>query len=327
MRFSFSFLKRWALVVSMLTGVITYCLYINIEALFGTRALASGFVRVIQPTLLFLMLLLTFLKTKPSDLHLRKWHFMGLTLQGVFGILGAVLLAYIPMSQACRLGVEGFILCMICPTATAAAVITGKLGGDQGSLTMYIILANLLASFLIPCMLPLIHGEQDISFWQTFFLIASKIFPLLFLPFVCAIIMRRVLPNVVRLLVRIPNVAFYLWMIALSIAIAVSVKNMHCSFNAGDGIIPQVVIAIASLLACILQFSFGKWMSKCIIGYANDEIISSTQGLGQKNTIFSIWCGYTFMDPLSSIAGGFYSIWHNVYNSYQLAKRRAESRK
>ena len=54
MRFSFSFLKRWALVVSMLTGVIAYSLYINIDALFGTRALASGFVRVIQPTLLFL---------------------------------------------------------------------------------------------------------------------------------------------------------------------------------------------------------------------------------------------------------------------------------
>ena len=311
--------------VSMLTGVIVYCLYINIDIFSGTRAWASGFVRVIQPTLLFMMLLLTFLKIKPSDLRLRRWHFIGLALQGVFWILGSVLLAFMPMSQLCRFGIEGFILCMICPTATAAAVITGKLGGNQSSLTMYIILANLLASFLIPCMLPLIHGEHDLSFWSTFFIIASKIFPLLFLPFVCAILMRRVMPNMVRSLLGIPNAAFYLWMTALSIAIAVSVKNMHRSLNAGDGIMPQIVIAVASLLACIIQFSFGKWMGRHVSNYAEDEIISSTQGLGQKNTIFSIWCGYTFMDPLSSIAGGFYSIWHNVYNSYQLSKRRAKS--
>ena len=133
------------------------------------------------------------------------------------------------------------------------------------------------------------------------------------------------MPNMVRSLLGIPNAAFYLWMTALSIAIAVSVKNMHRSLNAGDGIMPQIVIAVASLLACIIQFSFGKWMGRHVSNYAEDEIISSTQGLGQKNTIFSIWCGYTFMNPLSSIAGGFYSIWHNVYNSYQLSKRRAKS--
>ena len=30
--------------------------------------------------------------------------------------------------------------------------------------------------------------------------------------------------------------------------------------------------------------------------------------------------GYTFLTPDTSIAGGFYSIWHNVYNSWQLYK-------
>ena len=109
-------------------------------------------------------------------------------------------------------------------------------------------------------------------------------------------------------------------MVALSLAIAVSVKTMHHSISAGHGILPQVAIAVSSLIACVMQFSFGRWMGKHMSQYTPDEVISSTQGLGQKNTIFSIWCGYTFMDPLSSIAGGFYSIWHNVYNSYQLAK-------
>lgn len=320
----FSFIKRWGLVVSMLTGAGAYCLYSNIKALDHTHAMANHIVQIVQPALLFSMLLLTFLKVKISDLHLHKWQIGGLILQGSMWILGALLLMAVPMSHTLNLAMQGFILCMICPTATAAAVITGKLGGNQGSLTMYLILANLLASLLIPAMLPLIFQQEELTFWATFILIVLKIFPLLFLPFLCACLMRKTMPRLTSLLIGIPNAAFYLWMVALSLAIAVSVKTMHHSICAGQGIMPQVAIAASSLLACIIQFSFGRWMGKHLSNYTQDEVISATQGLGQKNTIFSIWCGYTFMDPLSSIAGGFYSIWHNVYNSYQLAKRRKE---
>ena len=42
------------------------------------------------------------------------------------------------------------------------------------------------------------------------------------------------------------------------------------------------------------------------------------QSLGQKNTVFAIWMGYTFMTPETAIVGGLYSIWHNIYNSWQL---------
>lgn len=321
MNAAFLFLKRCGLIVSMLTGASAYFMLISIDALECTHSIASSVVQIAQPTLLFLMLLLTFLKVKPSDLHLRKWQIGGLLLQGGFWILGAVLLMLLPLSQIWRLGMEGFLLCMICPTATAAAVITGKLGGNQGSLTMYIILANLLASLLIPAMIPFMYQHTDLTFWATFSEIVLKIFPLLFFPFLCAILMRRIMPALVKRLTAIPNAAFYLWMTALSMAIAVSVKNMHHSLLSGDGILPQVAIAIGSLLACLIQFTSGRWMGRHLSYYSDDEVISATQGLGQKNTIFSIWCGYTFMDPLSSIAGGFYSIWHNVYNSYQLAKR------
>lgn len=315
------FLKRWGLVVSMLCGASAYFAFINIETLQATRTMAGQIIQISQPTLLFLMLLLTFLKVRPSDLHLRKWQLGGLMLQGGFWIAGALLLSFLPMRPVWRLGMEGFLLCMICPTATAAAVITGKLGGNQGSLTMYIILANLMVSLLFPAMIPLMYQNSEATFWSTFIQIVAKIFPLLFLPFACAILIRNLMPRVARMLGSIPNAAFYLWMTALSIAIAISTKNMHNSLMAGDGILPQIAIASGSLLACVIQFSFGKWMGRHIGNYAEDEIISSTQGLGQKNTIFSIWCGYTFMDPLSSIAGGFYSIWHNIYNSYQLAKK------
>ena len=56
------------------------------------------------------------------------------------------------------------------------------------------------------------------------------------------------------------------------------------------------------------------------IGQRIGEPIAPAQALGQKNTVFAIWAGYTFFDPVSSIAGGFYSIFHNVWNSYQLSQ-------
>ena len=41
------------------------------------------------------------------------------------------------MEEVYREVFEGAMVCLICPTATAAAVITGKLGGSASSLTTY----------------------------------------------------------------------------------------------------------------------------------------------------------------------------------------------
>ena len=86
-----------------------------------------------------------------------------------------------------------------------------------------------------------------------------------------------------------------------------------------------------SLVCCILQFAVGRH-----IGDSYRPRISSTQkaeqrgreirkvtagqSLGQKNTIFAIWMAYTFMTPETAIVGGLYSIWHNIYNSWQLRR-------
>ena len=62
-----------------------------------------------------------------------------------------------------------------------------------------------------------------------------------------------------------------------------------------------------------MQFAFGRWL-----GERCGRRVSTSQALGQKNTVFVIWLGYTFLNPVTSLAGGFYSIWHNVYNTWQL---------
>lgn len=58
--------------------------------------------------------------------------------------------------------------------------------------------------------------------------------------------------------------------------------------------------------------------------YEYNERITAGQSLGQKNTVFGIWMGYTFLDPVTSLAGGFYSIWHNCFNTWQLRRKEKE---
>ena len=66
---------------------------------------------------------------------------------------------------------------------------------------------------------------------------------------------------------------------------------------------------------CLAQFALGRR-----VGARFADKVSGGQSLGQKNTVFAIWMGYTFMTPETAIVGGMYSIWHNLYNSWQLAR-------
>ena len=246
-------------------------------------------------------------------MKLCAWHWRLLLIQGASFLLLGLLLVIFPDFSA-RILVEGAMICLICPTATAAAVVTRKLGGDAAHLTTYTILVNLLAAILVPLVLPLVHPHPELNFGSSFALILGKVFPLLLCPFLAAILLRALLPKVHAKLGQYHELSFYLWAVALTLAIGVTVKSIVHSdvsfwYQAGLGGV--------SLVCCALQFYFGKK-----IGRRYGDSISSGQALGQKNTVFAIWMGYTFFTPVTAVAAGFYSVWHNVVNSYQLYLQR-----
>ena len=115
---------------------------------------------------------------------------------------------------------------MICPTATAAAVVTRKLGGDVPGITTYIVLINLLTALLVPLMVPLIRPASDADFWTSFSLILAKVFPLLITPCLCAWLVRYLWPKAHRKILQYPDLPFYLWAVALTLAIAVTTKSI-----------------------------------------------------------------------------------------------------
>ena len=96
-----------------------------------------------------------------------------------------------------------------------------------------------------------------------------------------------------------------------------------------------LMMALISLICCVFQFAMGRFVGSRYRSRSErprshsqkseergkeSRKITAGQALGQKNTLFAIWMAYTFMTPETAIIGGFYSIWHNIYNSRQLRR-------
>lgn len=307
------FIKNWTLPISMLTGIIGYFVYVNIPFLNVTKLFVNEFVNIVQPVLLFLMLFLTFCKVKPSELRPVRWH-LWLMLVQVVSFSALCLVLHLYPDTPWRLVLECAMLSLICPTATAGAVVTTKLGGNAAGITTYTILINLVVAIVIPLLLPIAHPQEGVTFLPAFFMIIREVFPLLICPLLAAWLVRYLTPRFHQYLLSFKDLAFYLWAVALVIAIAVTCKAV---VHSGESVWHIMGIGISTLICCVAQFAIGKKIGTC---YGNR--IEAGQSLGQKSTVFIIWLGYMFLTPATAVAGGFYSIWHNTINSYQLWKKR-----
>lgn len=307
-------LRDWSLPIAMIGGVLMYLLYTNIPIFDGTHDFVSSVISFVQPGLIFAMLFVTFCKVKVKELKPSRWHLWLLAFQILSFIAISLLIAFIPqMTITVRVLLEAAMMCLMCPTATAAAVITARLGGNSASLISYTMQINIAVAVVAPLFLALSHPVEGMSLASSFLLIMGKVFPLLLCPLLCAELVRKFMPRLHTLLVtKGRNLPFYLWLVALSLAIAMTSRAIaHSNLS----ILVMAGIAVVSLVCCLVQFALGRY-----IGRRNGEVIAGGQSLGQKNTVFAIWFAYTFLTPVTAIAGGFYSLWHNLVNTWQLYK-------
>lgn len=305
------FVRNWMLIFAILAGIGAYFLYASIHWLDFTHQAVMDAIGIVQPVLVFCMLFLTFCRVNPHKLKLCRWHWWLLGVQSALFIGGAVVVMALPHGTL-SVVIEGAMLCFICPVATAGAVVTRKLGGNAAHITTYTILINLVVAILIPIVVPLIHPEQSMSTWNASILILGKVFPLLLFPLFLAFLVRRLAPKLHFRITHYKDLAFYLWVVALFLAIAVTTRFiMHTTLS------PSITwwLVAVSALSCVIQFFLGKK-----IGDVYHDRITAGQALGQKNTVLAIWMGYTFFTPVTSAVGGFYSVFQNLINSVQLYK-------
>ena len=309
------FIKNWMLPIALVTGASSYLLYHFIPAMHPVGPVCHDIAAKGQPSLIGLMLFLQFVKMAPSDLKFHRWHVWLLVIQPLFCI-GFAWLAMLVRSDAVIIALECAMLCFICPTAAAAGVLTDRLGGSLPGVMTYTVLINAVAALLIPAVIPLLYPSDGATFLGSVLRIGGRIFPILILPCLASWLVRYTFPRLQAWLLPRAHWSFYVWGVTLTLSMVLATRALVMS---DCGRMATLLIVAVSLACCIFQFGTGRLIGRI---YSHGDKVTAGQSLGQKNTGFLIWLGYSYLTPVTCVAGGLYAIWHNLFNSWELWRMR-----
>lgn len=293
-------------------GALLYLLFAFTPQLDDMATAMGPFFATILPLFMFLILFVTFCKVDFRQLRPVAWHGWVALFQVLFiGVLMALMLmpSGEPPVQA-KVLMEALLMCCISPCATAAAVVTQKLGGSLEQMTTYTFLSNFMTVLLAPVCFPLIEKGADITFLAAFTKILHEVFLVLVVPMLLAYVVKHHLKGLHRRIVAVRDLSYYLWACSLMIVTGTTVKNI---VHAEVSIWLLTAIALLGLLICIVQFAVGRF-----IGHYFDHTQEAGQALGQKNTAFAIWLSSAYLNPLSSVGPGCYILWQNIVNSVEI---------
>lgn len=308
------FLKDWTLPVSIAVGSTAYLTFYALPQLDGAGQVLAPVFDFLFPLFVFLTLLVTACKVDFRQMRPHRWHVGILVAQLLLVAACVLLILQAEGGSEQRLLWEATLTCIIGPSASAAPVVVGKLGGNISTMTTYTLISSLTSALLIPLVFPMLEQTVHADFVSAFLIILHKVAIVLLLPLLLGWMVQHFTPRLQRRIAAMPNLGFYFWAVSLSITTGITVRNIVHS-DASFALL--LVIAVATLLLSIVQFAIGRG-----VGRRLGEEINAGQALFQKNTALSIWVAYMYLNPVSSVGAGCYVLWQNVLNSIELWKKR-----
>lgn len=263
---------------------------------------------VAVPYIIFTILLLTFSAVDIKKLRFKPMFIWIILFQVAVSLGGYALLRLLNVSEIIA---EGVLIGVLCPVAASVAVVSTMLGADRNTVTSFSVIGNLAVSIVAPIYFSFIGVNQDMPFLESFLQILKRIGTVIGLPFIVAFAMQLWWPKANKTLSRYKGLAFYLWAVALLLTLG---QTIHFIFLNGKGNWNSILwLGISALLFCVIQFGLGKW-----IGHKYGDIIAGGQLLGQKNSAMGIWMANHYLHPLASVFLAFYSVFQNLFNSWQI---------
>ena len=305
-----SFVKEWTLPLAMGTGAAAYGVFAFTPQLDEAgRAMAPLFAAIL-PLFMFLVLFVTFCKVDFRQLRPVGWHvWVGVFQLLLIGVLMALAVGF-RMSGDSLILMESVLMCVISPCATAAAVVTQKLGGSLEQMTTYTFISNFITALAVPVCFPMIEKSADMTFLSAFAKILYEVVVVLLVPMLLGYIVKHHLHRLHRRILSIRDLSYYLWACSLMIVTGTTVRNI---VHADTTLALLTAIALIGLVMCVVQFAVGRY-----IGHYFGHTQEAGQALGQKNTAFAIWLSSTYLNPLSSVGPGCYILWQNIINSIEI---------
>ncbi len=263
---------------------------------------------VVVPYIIFTIILLTFTAVDITKLRFRPLFIWIILFQVVVSLGGYYLLRLFHVNEIIA---EGVFIGVLCPVAASVAVVSTMLGADRNTVTSFSVIGNLVISVVAPIYFSFLGVNQDLPFFTSFLHILRRIGTVIGLPFFIALALQLCLPKANAFLSRYKGLAFYLWAVALFLTLG---QTIHFIFLNGKGNWGSILwLGVSALLFCIIQFGLGKW-----IGSKYGDTIAGGQLLGQKNSAMGIWMANHYLNPLASVFLAFYSVFQNLFNSWQL---------
>ena len=185
-----------------------------------------GYLSPFAPYLIFVMLLITFCKVKISEFRITSlsWSLLGVQ------VLGAMV-AYVALKYINEDVAIATFICVFCPTATAAPVVTGMLGGSVTRLATYSIVSNLAVAIMSPILFSFIGSKGDMSIWSATARISIQVVPLIITPLAVALLLRKVAPKLHSGISNHQSISFYIWSVSLVIVVGNAVTRNEYSNN------------------------------------------------------------------------------------------------
>ena len=286
--------KRYVLPIAIVLGLLLhdYC-----------AALSE-----VVPYLIFTIILLTFTAVDIRKLRFKPLFIWIILFQVMVSLGGYALLKALHVNEIIA---EGILIGVLCPVAASVAVISTMLGANRNTVTSYTVIGNLVVSIVAPIYFSFIGVNQDLPFFESFLHILRRIGLVIGLPFFVALALQLLLPKANNFISRYKGLAFYLWAVALFLTLG---QTIHFIFINSEGNWHSIIwLGVSALLFCIIQFGLGKW-----IGHKYGDTIAGGQILGQKNSAMGIWMANHYLHPLASVFLAFYSVFQNLFNSWQI---------
>ena len=310
-----NFLRNWTLPVAIALGALGYGVFHLVPALHPLGDWYFPHNNLLLSIINFLVLYFTFCKIDFRNMRPVPWHLHILLAQTFLGlaVLGGVLLV-MDHPQWLVLG-QAILMCVLAPGASAAAVVTNKLGGHLEQMITFTLFCNVLSAVLIPTMLPHVAAAgTEISAVALGLTRLWKVVVVLLVPMLAAWLTRHVAPRVHRRIVETRNLSFYMWALCLMIVSGTAMKGVVDLWDETP-LWLLLAVALGSAVVCGVQFLVGK-----TLGLRTGHRIEAGQGLGQKNTTFAIWIAASFLHPLACLGPGCYILWQNLFNSWQIQR-------
>lgn len=138
------------------------------------------------------------------------------------------------------------------PTATAAPVVMGLLGGSVEFMLTALLLINGIICALLPFILPAVVGRGGFEIYLN---VAQNISLVMLLPLALALAARRFYPRAIAWPRKLKDVTFGIWVVILVLIAA----NASYDISSREGISERVLeqIGVIALLVCGVNFGLG----------------------------------------------------------------------